>query len=261
VRRSDLVVLNLRLGRRHERFMRVNSAVSDVAPERIKQMHVISVPAWATERGHLSGLAKPIDPATTAVVAIDFQRFFIDDGEPMGTRHAQDILGNANRINAAVRASGGLVILTQHSFAEPAESGADGQLPEPGSLTTKELRPGSRSFELHPDLVRTEADISIVKHQSSPLHPQAHTGLAEILRDHGTETVIITGLASNGCCDCLARDAFQHGYNVVVASDASAAMTDEEHNASLLNLAIYYAQVLDTDQIESALSTEAERLD
>ena len=221
-------------------------------------MHVISVPASAAERGRRAGLGKPIDPATTAVIAIDFQRFFIDDDEPMGTEHAQDILDNANRINAAVRAAGGLVVLTQHSLAAPAEPGPGGKFPVPESLTTKELRPGSPSYELHPDLVRSVDDISIVKHQSSPLHPESRTMLREILCEHGTETVIITGLASNGCCDCLARDAFQYGYNVVVASDASAAMTDEEHNASLLNLAIYYAQVLDTNKIESALLHKGE---
>ena len=67
------------------------------------------------------------------------------------------------------------------------------------------------------------------------------------------ETLIITGLVTNGCCDCTARDAFQHGFNVVFASDATAAMTDEEHNAALLNLEIYYARVMRTEEIAAAL--------
>jgi nicotinamidase-related amidase len=137
------------------------------------------------------------------------------------------------------------------------EPGPDSAPLVPDVLPSQELRPGSPSYDIHPGIVRAGDDVSIVKHRSSPLHPRAGTELAEILRARGIETLIVTGLASNGCCDCLARDAFQHGYNVVMASDASAAMTDEEHNASLLNLAIYYAQVLDTDAIESALAPKA----
>lgn len=219
-------------------------------------MHVISLPESAVQRGRLMGLDKPIDPATTAVIAVDFQRFFIDDGQPMGNRHARDVLANANRINAAVRNAGGLVVHTQHSVAPPTPSGRDDEPGAPDLSAVQELRPGSPSFDIHPDIVRAGDDVSIVKYRSSPLHPQAGTGLMEILRARGIETLVVTGLASNGCCDCLARDAFQHGFNVVVASDASAAMTDEEHNASLLNLAIYYAQVLHTDTIESALAVK-----
>ena len=77
--------------------------------------------------------------------------------------------------------------------------------------------------------------------------------LDEMLRRRGIETLIITGLVTNGCCDCTARDAFQYGYNVVVATDATAAMTDEEHNGALLSLAIYYAQVMSADAIAAAL--------
>lgn len=210
-------------------------------------MHTISLPDSAVERGRMMGLDKPIDPATTAVVTIDFQNFFVADGEPMGTANAQDALANANRVNAAARAAGSLVVITKHSFGPPGEVAPS----EP--LAEQALLPGSASYELHPSLVVEPDDVVIVKRRSSPLHPEADTDLLRTLRERGIETLIVTGLASNGCCDCLARDAFQHGFNVVFVSDASAAMSDEEHNATLLNLAIYYANVLDTAAVEAAL--------
>lgn len=214
-------------------------------------MHAISLPESAVERGRMMGLDKPIDRATTAVVAIDFQNFFVADGQPMGTADARDALANANRVHAAVREGGGLVVLTQHSFGPP------GEVPAAEPLTEPALLPGSPSYDLHPDLVVAPDDVLIVKRRSSPLHPQADTELLDLLRARGIETVIVTGLASNGCCDCLARDAFQHGFNVVFVSDASAAMSDAEHNATLLNLAIYYANVLDTNAVEAALAKGA----
>lgn len=211
-------------------------------------MHVITLPESAVERGRAIGLDKPIDPATTAVVAVDFQNFFVADGEPMGTADARDALANANRINATARGSGALVVLMQHSFGPPGEVVPD----EP--LAEQALLPGSPSYELHPNLVVDSADVRMVKRRSSPLHPQADTNLMALLRERGVETLVVTGVASNGCCDCLARDAFQHGFHVVFVSDATAAMSDEEHNATLLNLAIYYANVLDTGAVEAALA-------
>ena len=210
-------------------------------------MHTIALPESAVERGRMMGLDKPIDPATTAVVTVDFQNFFVADGEPMGTANARDALAGANRINAAARAAGALVVIVQHSF------GPSGEVAPSEPLAEQALLPGSASYELHPDLVVEPDDLRIVKRRSSPLHPEADTDLLRVLRERGVETLIVTGVASNGCCDCLARDAYQHGFNVVFVSDATAAMSDDEHNATLLNLAVYYANVLDTASVEAAL--------
>lgn len=207
-------------------------------------MHNVDLPLYAVERGRLMHPPSALVPSQTAVVAIDFQRFFIDDGQPMGNPHARDILENANRLHDAVRGAGGLVVFTQHSVGPP-EARADA-----GEST---LLPGSDSYALHPDLKVDDRDLRIVKRQSSPLHPKADTALESELRARGIDTLIVSGLVTNGCCDCTARDAFQHGFNVIVASDATAAMTDAEHNAALLNLEIYYARVLSTAEIVQAV--------
>ena len=223
-------------------------------------MHIIDIPEFAIERGRMMRPHPVIEASKTAVLAIDFQRFFIDEGKPMGNVHARDVLDNANRINAAVREAGGLVVFTQHSIeAPPATPIRTDPTAESGSATLSalELRPGSASYALHPEIVRTPADITVVKHQSSPLHPGAVTGLHELLAKRAIETVIITGLVTNGCCDCTARDAFQYGYNVFVATDATAALTDAEHNSALLNLAIYYAEPVTTNAIELALKSNS----
>ncbi len=225
----------------------MNAGIPNHLPSRKHFMHTISIPQSAIERGHLVHPPKALNPLKTAVLAIDFQRFFIDQGQPMGNEHARDILDNANRLHAALRTAGALVIFTQHSMASAA---ADPSI-SPPKLSSHELSPGSSSYEIHPRIVRSAQDLTIVKYQSSPLHPRAGTNLADVLRARGIETLIITGLVTNGCCDCTARDAFQHGFEVVFASDATAAMTDEEHNAALLNLAIYYARVMDADAIEA----------
>ena len=219
-------------------------------------MHHVSIPAYAFARGALLRPPLRVVAATTAVIAIDFQRFFIDADQPMGNVHGRDILASANRLHAALRRAGGLVVFTQHSMAAVPVRNAAGDYPAPVADTRAEqaLLPGSTSYELHPAIERVAGDISIVKYQSSPLHPRAATGLEEILRARQIDTLIVTGLVTNGCCDCTARDAFQYGYKTVIASDATAAMSDDEHNAALLNLEIYYADVASCDAIVAAFA-------
>ena len=82
-------------------------------------MHQVSIPDFARERGALMRPVLSVNAAKTAVIAIDFQRFFIDAGQPMGNQPARDILDHANRLHAAVRQAGGPVILTQHRVGPP----------------------------------------------------------------------------------------------------------------------------------------------
>lgn len=220
-------------------------------------MHRTSIPEFAVSRGQLVRPTFVVDGTKTAVIAIDFQRFFIDEDQPMGNAHARDILDNANRLHTAVRNAGGIVVFTQHSMGPQEELNSAGEpiatLP-PQRKNQLALLPGSPAYDLHPALVRSEHDWKVVKFQSSPLHPQAATNLDDKLRKYGISTIIVSGLVTNGCCDCTARDAFQYGYNVTVATDATAAMTDEEHNASLLNLTLYYAHTRTVDEIIAALA-------
>lgn len=220
-------------------------------------MHNISIPLSAIERGRLFHPTKPIDPAKTAVIAIDFQRFFIDADHPMGNVHARDILENANHLHSVIRSAGGVIVFTQHSMApEPTDdSSSNVSQPVVEKRESLDLLPGSPSYDLHASIYRTPQDWVVIKRTSSPLHPKAGTRLDAMLRDRNIETLIISGLVTNGCCDCTARDAFQHGYNVIVASDATAAMTDEEHNAALLNLSIYYAEAMSVAVIAEAVGS------
>ena len=219
-------------------------------------MHQISIPSFAVERGHLMRPAKTLDPRKLAIIAIDFPRFFIDDDQPMANAYARDMLDQANRVHAAVRDAGGLVVFTQHSMAPVPPDDAVATPPPTTAISANELVPGSRTFEIHSALTQKDSDVTVIKHQSSPLHPASGTQLLGTLRQRDSETVLITAPVSNGCCDCTARDAFQHGFDVVCASEATAAMTDAEHNAALLNLEIYSARVLSTAAIETAVAQE-----
>ena len=67
--------------------------------------------------------------------------------------------------------------------------------------------------------------------------------LHAILQDRGIDTLIVTGTASQVCCESTARDAMMLNYKVFFVSDGNATFTDEEHNATLSAMAHTFCDV------------------
>ena len=47
-------------------------------------------------------------------------------------------------------------------------------------------------------------------------------------------------------------------FRVIMVSDGNAAVTDEEHNASLMNIYLTFGDVMSTAEIEAAIARKAE---
>ena len=73
--------------------------------------------------------------------------------------------------------------------------------------------------------------------------------LHQRLRARGIDTVIITGCATNICCESTARDAMMLNYKVLFVSDATATHTDFEHNNTLNNMMLTFADVVSTADV------------
>ena len=206
-----------------------------------------------------------VDFSKVALVVIDMQRFFIDAPGGMPNVHAADIIDNINALSAATREAGGMVIFTHHAFRD------DGRFALPDwkksdhpvlARLARDLSAGSPDFEIHSRLDVAPTDHRVTKFQPSAFHPLSYEneadGLHALLRKFGIETVIITGTVTNGCCECTARDAWQHHYRVLFISDANAAATDAEHNASLNGMGGFVAHVVPTRQAADWLSGREE---
>jgi ureidoacrylate peracid hydrolase len=201
-----------------------------------------------------------LDPRRTALFVIDMQPFFIDTPDGMPNPHAADIIDNINRLAVAARAAGGTVVFTQHASSdEPPYKAPAWQ--EKGSAALRalntRLRPGDPSFEIHPRIPVEPGDWRMTKYRTSAFHPLTSPddpgGLKRRLTEAGIDTLIITGTLTNGCCESTARDAWQHNFKLVFPSDANAAITDAEHNATLLSMAGMFAHVLPTEGLVAIL--------
>lgn len=92
----------------------------------------------------------------------------------------------------------------------------------------------------------------------------ASSDLHAILAARGIDTIIVTGTATNICCESTARDAMMMDYKVLFVADGNATHTDAEHNATLTVMANGFADVVTTDEMvaliggAAALSAAAE---
>jgi ureidoacrylate peracid hydrolase len=98
------------------------------------------------------------------------------------------------------------------------------------SRTIDSLAPGRQ--QVWPELQTAADDVVLTKNRYSALVAGSST-LERVLRNLGIDTVLIAGTKTNVCCESTARDAMMLDFKVVLVSDCCAALSDEEHRATL----------------------------
>ena len=78
------------------------------------------------------------------------------------------------------------------------------------------------------------------------------TGFDELLRKRGINQIIATGVGTNVCVESTVRDARTHGFHTLTVSDATATVSEEEHQASMLNLR-RFGGIITTEELEKEL--------
>ncbi len=112
--------------------------------------------------------------------------------------------------------------------------------------------PGAEGHALWPGLDVRAEDLRVCKRRFGAFAPGA-SDLHEILGQRGIDTLIITGTASQVCCESTARDAMMLNYKVFFVADGNATFTDEEHNATLSAMAHTFCDVLGAEALVSLI--------
>jgi len=200
-----------------------------------------------------------LDPARTALIVVDLQVGFVEEGYPGYGPHVRDILPNVNRLAAALRAAGGLVVHTRHTtLDDPVRGPPPWQKNRPDMQAYfASLEPGAPGHALHPALDVAGEDVVIDKVRYSAFLPIS-SPLDEILRTRNIDTVIITGTVTNICCESSARDAEMMGYRVFFVADATAAISDDQHNATLAIMTMVFADVRLTDDMIALIGASSQ---
>jgi maleamate amidohydrolase len=112
---------------------------------------------------------------------------------------------------------------------------------------------GTEGCQIIDELSPSAGDFRIVKKRYSAFF---RTGLEEILKDLGVDTVLLAGINTHACIRIAAIDAYQRDYDVILASDCIASYDEEFHRETLRYLTGYIAKALSNDEIKEILNNE-----
>jgi ureidoacrylate peracid hydrolase len=153
-------------------------------------------------------------PQQTALVNVDLQNLFVE-GAPEGAT----IVERVNRFAAECRTAGILVIHTAHVLRPDGSN--IGVLGEIAPRVREEglINQGTRTAALHDDVVVKPGDILLEKPRFGAFHG---TDLELILRQRGIDTIIVSGIDTEVCCETTAREANARDFRVLFLSDGTA---------------------------------------
>jgi ureidoacrylate peracid hydrolase len=230
-------------------------------------MHKIAIPQAAIDRvlkrRDSLHVFTDIDPARTAHVIVDLQNGFMAEGQPAEIPAAREIIPNVNRISAALRDAGGLVVYIQNTIDAAAKEAWSNWFTFMSGAKRKEameaaFADGSYGHSLWPGLAVLPGDIKVKKNRFGAFVPGS-SDLHAILQKRKMDTVIITGTATNVCCESTARDAMMMNYKVIFVSDGTATHSDDEHNATLGIMLSNFADVMSTNEVVACVSKSMSR--
>jgi ureidoacrylate peracid hydrolase len=196
-------------------------------------------------RGRLH-LFDSLDPRRTALLVIDMQNAFIAPGAPIEVPAARGIVAPINRLAAELRRRGVTIVWVAH------ENRADGRdwagffdafvAPGRRAEAAAALAAGSRLQQLFNGLEVAASDLRVAKNRYSPLIDNS-SSLRRVLGERAIDTLLLAGTKTNVCVECTARDAMMLDFKVVLLSDCTAALSDDEHRATLENVIQQFGDV------------------
>jgi len=222
---------------------------------------------WDTWGG-VQGPLRPVafDPARTALIVVDLQYLYHRDYgagarlQELGTfdthaymfdRITRTVLPNTQRLLAACRRQGIHVIYTRNCTLSPDGSDKAAAWRRPGKEEgVNWCVVGSKEAEILDEVSPADGDIVLSKTSSGAF---TTTAIDALLRHMGVTTVVCCGVATNYCVETTVRAAADHGYEVVLVSDACAARTAEQERLAWDVLDGIYCRVLNTDEVLSGV--------
>lgn len=193
-----------------------------------------------------------IVPARTALIVVDMQKVFCEEGEGLYVPDTKNIINNIVNLAALMRREGMQVIYLRHVVRG---DGSDtGRMQDLYPNVNELLGRNNPSVKIIDALYPESKDIVVDKLFYSGFH---NTDLDVILRMKDIDTLIVCGTVTNVCCETTVRDGVHREYKMIVLSDANAAMpypdmgfgeltAAEVQKVSLTAMAYEFAEVTET---------------
>ncbi|MBR2966732.1 MAG: cysteine hydrolase [Clostridia bacterium] len=173
----------------------------------------------------------------TAILVVDMLNDFVTGA--LQCDRGLAIVPNVQRLLRGARETGVTVVFCNDSHLK----GIDHEFKIWGEHAVR----GTYGAQVIDELELCDKDYVVDKRRYSGFF---HTDLDLLLTELGIDTVIMTGLHAHMCVRHTTADAYQLGYNVIVASDATDSFTEEDYVAGIKYLKeVYGARIATVDQL------------
>lgn len=200
-----------------------------------------------------------LDPATTALVLIEYQNDFTTDGGVLhdAVKPVMDethMLPNTVTLVEAARQAGVTIMHAPITFVE----GYNEISRHPygilkGVVDGNAFVKGGWGASIVDDLSPQAGDIVIEGKRG--LDTFASTNLDFILRSKGITTIILGGFLTNCCVESTMRTGYENGYRVITLTDCTAATSPEEHRNALAYDYPMFSTPLTSQEVAAAFGT------
>jgi nicotinamidase-related amidase len=190
--------------------------------------------------------AQKIQPHNTALLVIDMERDFVDEGAVQETPGARALIPAINRLGAWARAHGLPVIFTHEMHrADRSDYGIELEFDPVHCLE------GSAGTELAAGLEVVEGDYRI--HGKRRYDAFLGTDLDLLLRSKKVENLICCGVTTHVCVMSTVFTARNLDYRVLLARDAVAAVSADHQQAALLCMSDVFAYIVTSSDLTALL--------
>lgn len=198
-----------------------------------------------------------LDPAHTALIVVDMQRYFTQPSFPFTDlfeklspgvcagylkRVRESVIPNIRRLLDEFRKNGLVIAFT--AVGTRTKDGNDlacwaRALDETGiNLLGTRVHPpvDDPSWQIDPALGLQPGEIVVNKMGAGTF---ASTDLAAQLRSRGIDRVVVTGVVTDVCVSTTAREAADRDFKVIIVSDACTTFSEQLHQANLETLHVF----------------------
>ncbi|HVI50772.1 MAG TPA: hydrolase [Candidatus Sulfotelmatobacter sp.] len=183
---------------------------------------------------------------STALVLIDLQNGIV--GQPWEPHDSAGIVARSRTLADRFRAAGAPVVLVRVAFAADFADAPGQNVDQPVALPKGGLPP---EWSQLVEGLAQPGDLLITKRQWGAFHG---TELDLQLRRRGIKTVVLGGIATNIGVESTALQAWEHGYDLVLAEDLCAGPSAELHAMAFKHIFPRLSRVMRSDAIALAAS-------
>ncbi len=182
-----------------------------------------------------------LDPRTTALVLIDLQKPIV--AMPLSPYSGAEVVSVCTGLAGNFRKAGARVVLVNVAFAKDFGDALRAPVDEPFSHPPGGL---PEDWAELVDGLAQSTDLRVTKHQWGAFYG---TDLDVQLRRRGIKSIVLGGIATNFGVESTAEQAWERGYEVIIAKDATSSRTVEMYTFSIQSILPRISRITDAANI------------